>query len=45
MEVSLELLGTEKTLNRTPLAQALRSTIKWVIVKLRSSCMAKGMAV
>jgi hypothetical protein len=39
---SLELTGTgEIFIKRTPMAQALRSTIdKWVLVKLKSLCMA-----
>jgi hypothetical protein len=41
---SLDLIGTGKDfLNRTPLAQALRSTInKWDLMKLRSVCIAEG---
>jgi hypothetical protein len=40
---SLELIGTgDNFLNRTPSAQALRSTInKWTLVKLKSLCTAK----
>ena len=43
MRNSLELIGTGKDfLNRTPLAQALRSTInKWDLMKLKSFCKAK----
>jgi hypothetical protein len=39
----LELLGTgDNFLNRTPMAQALRSTIhKWDLVKLKSFCKTK----
>ena len=38
MEKSLELIGTEENfLNRTPVAQALRSRIdKWDLMKLKS---------
>jgi hypothetical protein len=40
---SLELISTgENFLNRTPIAQALRSTIdKWDLIKLKSFCKAK----
>lgn len=40
---SLEFIGTEGNfLNRTPMAQALRSTIyKWDLMKLESFCKAK----
>jgi hypothetical protein len=42
-EKSLENIGTLKNfLNRTPMAQALRSTIdKWDLMKLKSFCKAK----
>ena len=39
---SLELIGTGDFLNRTPMAQAPRSTIdKWDLMKLKSLCKAK----
>jgi len=40
----LERVGTgDNFLNRTPMTQALRSTIdKWDLMKLKSSCKAKG---
>ena len=43
MGKSLEFIGTgENFLNRTPMAQALRSTIdKWDLMKLKSFCKAK----
>jgi hypothetical protein len=41
---SLKLIGTGGTfLNRTPKAQALKSTIdKWDLMKLKSFCKVKG---
>jgi hypothetical protein len=43
MENSLKVIGTEDNfLNRTPIAQALRSTIdKWDLMKLQTFCKAK----
>ena len=43
MENNLEIIGRgDNFLNRTPIAQALRSTInKWDLMKLKSFCKAK----
>jgi hypothetical protein len=43
---SLELIGKRRNfLNRTPMAQALRSTINnWDLMKLKSFCKAKDIA-
>ena len=46
MEESLEATGTgDNFLNKTPLVQALRSTInKWDLIKLKSFCKPKDTA-